>query len=195
MSMAEKRRYDYTLQQAKRDIDVIVSTSQGANKYTKLFTMILKLRMICNHGTYLKHPDSPQSIPDTSQSFEMSDLQMGNDMTCDVCHDLEPSNLIEELDICPSCYRLLPARMASVETGPANSPNKRRKLSPTDRGTHSDRTWRPPQSSSHPSSSENDHPIDGCSTKLQAVANNLVEHDSSSKRSFMPYFSMWTANH
>lgn len=57
MTTTEELQYHRTLQQAKSDIDVLVSTGQRGQKF-KLFTLLLRLRMLCNHGTY--YNDSSQ---------------------------------------------------------------------------------------------------------------------------------------
>ena len=183
LSAEEKRQYNWTLEQAKSTMDVIVSTSQRAQKFTKLFTVILRLRMLCNHGTYLERASSSSSGLDTSRSLS-SALQMGNNIGCDICHDQESYDLIKELDVCPSCARLLRSDLSPTDTASEAPPHKRLKLSssrPENKLIDEPAlapTLLPLVSTLH------DVSIDRYPTKLRAVAKNLSDHDSSSKRSF-----------
>ncbi|RYP77538.1 hypothetical protein DL771_001111 [Monosporascus sp. 5C6A] len=48
----ERKLYNDVLQRCIRDIDNAVSTDASIKKYSILFTAILKLRRLCNHGTF-----------------------------------------------------------------------------------------------------------------------------------------------
>ena len=166
LSQAEGHRYRETLEQARYDIDVMVSSDQPAPKFTKLFTALLKLRMLCNHGTFLDRSSQPGKTPD---------LRIGKEIGCDICRDQDSSDLMKDLNICPACARLL-------RTGPSSSNDesniparKRIKLSSPHMGGCS-------SCLPSPGAIEDDTCWDRYPTKLLAIAQNLSEHAQSSKR-------------
>lgn len=57
----EKSIYDNTMEQIKKELDMLVSTNSLIPKYTKLFTLILRLRMLCDQRHFYKGLSPTQS--------------------------------------------------------------------------------------------------------------------------------------
>jgi hypothetical protein len=90
LSYMERSLYDKILKQAEMEMDMLVSTSSCVQSYTKLFTVILRLRMLCNLGQFCKGLGSVA------------------DLGCDFCQKGESLDLMKDLIFCHSCSRVLP---------------------------------------------------------------------------------------
>ena len=188
LSLAKKERqfYDKTLEQTKMDIDAAVKTGQQGHKYTKLFALILRLRMLCNHGSRSQRSYTACETSKDTLSAVNSPLQISKDMGCDMCSDQDTVDLFVDPDVCPSCARVLTTDLTSIGTGSTSTPRKRRKLSPS---VSKDDSLEEPISTMnlpHRATSGMTFPSEAGSTKLQAVKVNLQKHTSSSKRQVEP---------
>ena len=179
LSNAEIEKHERTLDQFKANMDMVVSTGQQGQKFTKLFAVILKLRMLCNHGVY---SEQLGSSPHHSTTSLISSIQLGNDTGCDVCHDQEYSGLIMNLEICPVCARLLQSSLSDSD-GTIEAPRRKRlKLSSCSlKSTIGDKTALASSSTKPPY--EFGTLLAKYPTKLLTVAKNLEENGLSSKRS------------
>jgi hypothetical protein len=108
LSPLEKSLYDKILEQSKKDMDMLVSTGSSVQKYTKLFTVILRLRMLCDLGNFCEGLSSLLSPIDMPQARSPSDLELDSDLGCDFCQKEESIDLMKDLIFCPNCSRLLP---------------------------------------------------------------------------------------
>ncbi|EQB58429.1 hypothetical protein CGLO_01330 [Colletotrichum gloeosporioides Cg-14] len=68
MSQEEKKLYEQVLRQSKREIDDVVSKGKSIKKYNILFTAILRMRMLCNRGTFPK-PANSQNLNLTAANY------------------------------------------------------------------------------------------------------------------------------
>lgn len=172
LSATEQWQYDKTLEEAKKDLDVMVSLCQPAQKFTKLFALILKLRLLCNQGTIFGH----------AQPWSNTSLQMGDNVGCNICHDQDSSDLIRDQEVCPACVRILQSPLNPIREAPDGPPCKRIRLSSTD-PEHNVPNGTALTSISFDQGlvAEETHP-DKYPTKLRAVARNLSEYAISSKR-------------
>lgn len=192
LSTVERTLYDKTLDQAKKDIDGVVKSGRKANRFTKLFALILRLRMLCNHGWLSTPSYSMCPTRHGSLSAEGPTLQLINDMGCDICSDQETVDLITDSDVCFSCGRVLKADFTSSTPGTHNPPRKRRKFSPSTSHEESLEAPISTKSLSRSKSLGTTSTIEGESTKLQAVIASLHEHASSSKRLVGPSIACLT---
>ena len=185
LSAAERQRYDSKLEQVKRDMDDVVSSGRQAQRYTKLFTLILRLRMLCNHGTHSLTSSLSPSRSETPEPSMISELQIEDDTGCHICNDLESSDLVRESDICLSCGRPLRSSPGSSKVGLEATPRKRAKLP-----SAVPEMYTPINGSNldtvllHKTPHGFQDSMSGYSTKLRAVAEELSRHASESKRSF-----------
>ncbi|RYP45905.1 hypothetical protein DL768_007809 [Monosporascus sp. mg162] len=151
----ERKLYNDVLQRRLRDIDNAVSTGASIKKYSILFTAILKLRRLCNHGTFFP-------------LAQTSGLALGpldpEEANCGLCSgdDQDKIGLLDNFDFCTECGRSL------VE--PLQGPKKR-----SGRGTYKKAALQ----------AAADYPPDlqyGRSTKLALIVNNLEKAPMGSKR-------------
>lgn len=179
-SEAEDGQYRQILEQTRNDIDLVVSFGQRAQKFTKLFALVLKLRMLCNHGLYFKDAEGALRSGSTKPLLLSSDMQMGSDLGCGVCQDREFSDLIRGHDFCPSCARLLQPNQNITRLDTETRPSKRLKASfPLGlEGRSISPIESPAGGAMEIDSSNSSYP-----TKIQAIAANLSEHAETCKRS------------
>ena len=178
-SEVEKCHYERIHHQFRENMDIAVSTGQQGQNFTKLFSIILKLRMLCNHGLYLERRKSPSQVSTTSL---ISTIQMGNDTECDVCHNQEYSNLIKNSEVCPACARLLQSSPSDSDSTPKAPRRKRLKVTSCSSRSTLDKQAALVSNLAEPHLGNKNH-FDRYPTKLLAIAKNLEEHTSSSKRS------------
>lgn len=163
----ERALYDGVTAQCGRDIDITVSSRTRVKKYAILFTAIMKLRRLCNLGTFARSPTT-NSTAMTGSGIE--DEHKG----CDFCSgaDEDRADLINQESCCPECGMQLSLTTDSgapppeVITGPGDT-SSRHPLPPQNRAA-SDRRSRTLG--------------DGVSTKLQAVIDRLDQTEFGSKR-------------
>lgn len=110
-SPQEQTLYDQALKQGRIQIDEIVSNGKAA-RCTKLFTMLLRLRMICNSGTLLG-PSTASNAGPVSQS-ELG-VPGGIIDQCERCirSNEDSRMLLSHLEVCPGCGRPLQDRSPS----------------------------------------------------------------------------------
>jgi SNF2-related domain len=175
LSSAEKRLYKYTLEETKREIDELVSTRAGTQKYTKLLTAILRLRILCNRGTFPTKVDPTLFLTPMSQGSSAYLSELG----CDLCWSTESLDIMEgDRNFCPNCCRLLPQSQAALEDM-QESPSQMQL--PSSPGCLSPANFPSPQGVAIP-----DTPF---STKLSSVVENIIDHANASKRFVFPLYS------
>ncbi|GJC92624.1 DNA repair protein rad5 [Colletotrichum higginsianum] len=164
LSETERQLYVQVLHRTKRDIDDIVSKGKSIKKYNVLFTAILKMRMLCNTGTFLR--------PSASEGFLAGTHK--KETGCERCtatKDEDSALLLMSSQFCPDCDRALgvSSPMSDFMSGQSgNSPHVGLSPAPEDRLTLTS----------------------GHSEKLTAVIQKIVMSDSDSKHIV---FSYWTS--
>jgi hypothetical protein len=169
---------------------MLVSTSSCIQKYTKLFTIILSLRMLCDLGNFYKGLGSSQSSMDISQAWSPTDFDLGSDLDCDFCQKEESLDLMKDLTFCPSCSRLLQS-ISEAPNSMLEIPRPTKFCSP--QSSHlSNEPSGVIQSLARSQRSflEAGMSDEGCSTKLLAVAKNLRDNIHHSKRSVNTSFTL-----
>jgi hypothetical protein len=159
----ERALYDGFTAQCVRDIDNTVSSRAKVKKYAILFTAIMKLRRLCNLGTFARPPTTGSTV-ETASGFE-------NEQGCEFCSgaDEDRLELVSQESCCPECGRqLLPitdssAFLPEMTAGFGDAPSRHNVSSPT--GVSDSRMLG-----------------NAVSTKIQVVINRLDQTESGSKR-------------
>lgn len=111
LSAPERQAYDGVLDNARRQIDDMVSSGKNAGvRCSKLFTALLRMRMICNTGTYA----SSQEAQDLSagQTFLNPESLQSQCERCSAA-DGDTLMLLSTCEVCPDCMRPLHQRSPS----------------------------------------------------------------------------------
>jgi len=108
LSPMERSIYNKILEKTKRELDMLVSTSSSIQKYTKLFTLTLRLRILCDQGHFCEELSSPPCPVGMSQAWGPTELELGDELGCDLCRNEECLDLMKDIAFCPSCSRVLP---------------------------------------------------------------------------------------
>ena len=111
-SSSERLQYSSILVQERSDMDLIVSTEFTSQKYTRLFALILRLRIFCNIGDNGRESTFRRSYPETLQARLPAESDIGSELGCDVCQNYEIIDLLKDRCFCPSCSRLLQTPMS-----------------------------------------------------------------------------------
>ncbi|RMJ07766.1 hypothetical protein CDV36_012618 [Fusarium kuroshium] len=85
LSPDEQALYDEVLQNTRREIDELVSTRAKTKRCALLFTMVMKLRRICNHGTFQVQVQSLQPPGILANT--------GTESLCDYCNGVEEESM------------------------------------------------------------------------------------------------------
>lgn len=118
LSPAERKIYDQVLENARNQIDDMVSSGQNT-RCTKLFTALLRMRMICNTGTF-NSTGTGNFL--TGRAFTSVQGIAVQDH-CERCSatDGDTLLLLSTCDVCPDCMR--PLRQPSPSPSPAAHPS------------------------------------------------------------------------
>lgn len=111
LSPPERQSYDGVLDDARRQIDDMVSSAKHAGvRCSKLFTALLRMRMICNTGTYASI-QAPQDMLTSQFLLKSESLQS----QCERCSaaDGDILMLLSTCEACPDCMRPLHQRSPS----------------------------------------------------------------------------------
>jgi hypothetical protein len=184
LSPMERSIYDKILGNTKKELDMLASTSSSIQKYAKLFTLILRLRMFCDQGRFCNGLSSRPCPVDMPQAWCPTEFELGDDLGCDFCRNEESLDLIKDRAFCPSCSRVLPYLNSQGPGSMSESLPPLKLCSPQSSYPSNEsrgviRTLaRPQQSVLEADMSAKEYP-----TKLSAVAKNLRENIVHSKRS------------
>ncbi|KAI0444887.1 SNF2 family N-terminal domain-containing protein [Xylaria telfairii] len=172
LSSEERHLYDGILDKTRRQIDLLVSKSDN-NTCGKLFTAMLRMRMLCNLGTF-------PWVGASKGSLRRRYLEIG----CERCSttDEDTLMLLEGCSFCPDCERPLgvssplPDYVDGEGHGVGNSrPGGAMILD---------------KAACHLTVPKSPSPRDGFSTKLNAVVQNVACSDLDDKSII---FSYWTS--
>lgn len=97
LSSEERRLYDLILNNTRRQINSLVS-KRDIRSCSKFFTAMLRMRMLCNLGTYSSNGSRTISVG-------RHDLEIG----CELCSatDDDATTLLDGYSVCPQCGRPL----------------------------------------------------------------------------------------
>ena len=132
LSTEESTMYECILRDCQSQLDEIVSTNSRTKQFSVLFTTIMKLRRLCNHGT-ISLPESELTAdaqPGKHPRSRNIPSGIGADTACELCSiDGNNSNsLLEGLNACSLCGRWLALDVATLEDPigkPSGSPSPR----------------------------------------------------------------------
>jgi SWI/SNF-related matrix-associated actin-dependent regulator of chromatin subfamily A3 len=171
----EKELYKDLLDNCRREIDKIVGGRSELKKYSVLFTSIMRMRRICNHGAFLAVREQllgsvTAELPDAEES-----------LFCELCKGSNKDDLalLSGSDFCPDCNRSLstPSVPSAPSLGTTASRSPPATLSDTDGGPEALHSAVP-----------FGRPIGrtprflGISSKLLAVVDNVEKWKNKSKR-------------
>jgi hypothetical protein len=183
LSPTERSIYDNILENAKKELDMLVSTSSSVQKYAKLFTLILRLRMFCNQGRLCNGLSFPPCPVDMPQAWCPTELELGDDLGCDFCRNEESLDLIKDLAFCPSCSRVLPYLNSQGPGSMSESLPPLKLCSPQSSYPSNEPRGVQTLAQSQQSFLESDMSAKEYPTKLSAVAKSLRDNILHSKRS------------
>lgn len=107
LSPLEKVHYDEVLEETKRKMDMLVNTGSPLQKYAQLFTVMLRLRRLCNLGQLSAESRSlSPSIP-SLPNWNSANTNSSRDFECEFCTKEDPLDLMKDLKFCPDCSRVL----------------------------------------------------------------------------------------
>ena len=164
LTQGERELYNDILKKCAREIDQVVSSQVKLKKYSVLFTAIMKLRMVCNHGT----------VPVNDQLLASGTVPEA-DQDCDMCGGTNEDNLglVNPGDICSQC-------------GKTFSRTPQQLTSPTFQLNGGESETLPFQFSSPHQPEPSPIPQNAVSSKVQALLDNLSEVPHGSKRYALP---------
>ena len=163
LQQEERALYDIVVAQCTRDIDKAVSSRARIKKYGILFTAIMKLRRLCNHGTFATSLTNTNSAAETGPGLQ-------NEQGCEFCSgaDEDRFELVNQNNFCSECGRELLPTTSSQTSAP--------KITLGSEEATSRRNVPSPMEISDTKMSE------GVSAKVQAVINRLNQIEYGSKR-------------
>ncbi|KAI1114304.1 SNF2 family N-terminal domain-containing protein [Nemania sp. NC0429] len=174
----EQQLYQETLSASKKEYDEILDMRSTRKKYSVLFSATMKLRRLCNHGTFKAHePTEKMSVPIKKRSQKKSKAE--EELPCAYCdsNSADVSLLDTALDVCPECSRVLnnPEEDVSRSSSPflpgtPNYENSSPNRTPSDTG------YQPLLSARSPLNM-----VPGVSSKLSAVVDMIGKSPSGSK--------------
>jgi len=100
-SPEEKEVYSAVLDDTAQEIDAAVSSSATIKKYNKLFTAILRMRMLCNSGTFSPFQGSQPALSSLGP--------LSAEVECTSCssNDEDYLMVLNSFSFCPGCGRSL----------------------------------------------------------------------------------------
>jgi hypothetical protein len=178
LSQAEQSLYQRILEETRRDIDSFVSTEVSIQKYyTRLFTVILRLRIMCDQGTFCEGAGS--TILPTPEFSEISPKKFRlGDFFCELCQSEESLDLMRDRDVCWNCSRLL--RPTSVNNDALGTQESWQPIAPSLQSSFPSPTSLPGESYTSD---------EGYSMKLLSVVENLKKNLHTSRRFVMRHHS------
>jgi hypothetical protein len=183
LSPTERSLYNGILEETKRDMDVLVSTESSIQKYTQLFTAILRLRILCDQGTFYTGASSTLSPMPVSPERSPYGFRLGSEFACDFCRSEESLDLMKDRNFCWNCSR--PLRQLSVDyDAPGSMQESPEPTTPSSIQRFYLGNKLSYSGSQSPTRSpwESCVPDEGFSTKLLAVVENLKDNAHTSKR-------------
>jgi hypothetical protein len=122
----EQQQYEEILSTSKKEYDEIINMRSTKKKYCVLFDATMKLRRLCNHGTF-QHCGTSQGLL-TPRGFakkwndKKTDINEG--LLCAYCdgENADISTSEAALGVCPECSRVLDDRVERMSSSRSTSP-------------------------------------------------------------------------
>lgn len=108
--------YNGILADCKAEYDRIVSTKSVIKKFSVLFTTIMRLRRLCNHGTLHTDTLSFHAPSGEGQKSRRRQVYGDGEISCEFCsgEDEDTVMLLNGLEMCPECSRPLASQEDSL---------------------------------------------------------------------------------
>lgn len=163
LSSEERRLHDLVLDTTKREIDSLNSKRDVSRRNNKLFTAVIKMRMLCNAGTF-------SSVEDTEAPLLHLEAE------CERCRatDEDSLMLLDDCSFCPGCGR--PLDLSCATPGSTDSQGSDSDDRIDDISMAFDEVEHVLVTQEHPV------PLSGFSTKLSAVVQNVARSGPEDKR-------------
>ncbi|KAJ3455734.1 hypothetical protein MRS44_017216 [Fusarium solani] len=191
----EKARFGEILEQCRKEFDRMAGQETSRKKPNALFSAVMKLRRVCNHGAALIEDANPGRLDRLAvpAKRKRGSQSPSADTMCDFCsvQNEQDGPLLGALDCCPLCGRVQPERCDESSAGTPfsqpSSPFRSAASSPNRMDTGGFASDMPRHS---PFSSE----LVEQSSKLSAVVDNIkascLEEDSKRQVFSSPKFSI-----
>ncbi|RFN45450.1 hypothetical protein FIE12Z_10316 [Fusarium flagelliforme] len=167
---AEKAIFNKILIECREEFDIMAGREAGSKRSNVLFSAIMKLRRVCNHGTIdIKATTQKRpchlTVPKMKRGISRSPSA---EPACDFCSKGVLDNyLLGELDSCPLCSRILPEEnidSSSAAASPRDTPSPAGSMMDVD-------SPEPPNNNCGPMVSSNNFRAQ--SSKISAVVDNI----------------------
>lgn len=108
LSQTEQSLYNKLLEETKRDMDTFVGRKFTVQqRYTRLFTAILRLRMLCDQGTFCVRTRSSLSPMPYSLLGSSTGFMLESDFSCDFYRSDESIEMTKDGEFCSNSSRPL----------------------------------------------------------------------------------------
>ncbi|KAI0098043.1 SNF2 family N-terminal domain-containing protein [Nemania sp. FL0031] len=119
LSDRETEMYEMILTQSKKEYEEIANMKSSKKRYTVLFAATMKLRRLCNHGTYKPPPTTNPGPLKPSAQAKSRTAKKANDRSqslCEYCYgdNADLGYTSETLTVCPECSRTLGNELGMV---------------------------------------------------------------------------------
>ncbi|KAI8663644.1 hypothetical protein NCS57_00965900 [Fusarium keratoplasticum] len=184
-TVAEKARFAQILEQCRAEFDLMASQDTCRKTPNVLFSAVVKLRQVCNHGITQMNEASTRGMDrlTVTRMPKKNSRSPSADPTCDFCcaQDEEDDILLGALDCCPLCGRVQPERN---DTSSPSIPSLRQPSPFASGGVSPNQMNSASSALGIPSHLPLDSELAGQSSKLAAVVDNIksssLEADSKS---------------
>ncbi|KAK6713561.1 hypothetical protein SNK04_004526 [Fusarium graminearum] len=106
----EKAMFKTILDECREEFSIIAGKGEGAKKSNTLFSTIMKLRRVCNHGSIRSDATAQEwpKHPTVSKMEQNASHATSPEPICDLCSNpVMDNDFIGEYDSCPLCGRIL----------------------------------------------------------------------------------------
>ncbi|KAI0451852.1 SNF2 family N-terminal domain-containing protein [Xylaria acuta] len=176
----EAQLYEDMLAACKKEFDEIANMKSSKKKYCVLFATIMKLRRLCNHGTFQRGNPTLEVRKSSSRNKKLNEKEPHSleEISCAYCYgdNADIGVTSDTLQVCPGCSRVFDygpkTTVGSVSPTPSTNP-RRDAVSPGQRFDE------PPFSMIGVDSQPTEDM--GFSSKLNAVVDNIQRSPATSK--------------
>ena len=179
LSSRETEMYEHIVAQSRREYEEIANMRSSKKRYAVLFATTIKLRRLCNHGTF-QEPPSPNLNtlkPGTrGKSRTIKGLDAENEPLCEYCcgDNADLDYAWDTLTVCPECSRNLEHQLGVASMKGRQSP-----------ATESARVTPSSQRGVGECLASPSRELMGWSSKLNTVVDNIQKTPASSKKSVL----------
>ncbi|KAI0854499.1 SNF2 family N-terminal domain-containing protein [Xylaria cubensis] len=176
----EGQLYEDVLTMCKKEFNEIANMRSSKKRYSVLFATIMKLRRLCNHGTFQQESPITEIRRDNNRTKGSNAIERNSleEISCAYCHEdnADIGFASDTLEVCPGCSRVLDCEVKTASGS----------VSPMPYDNSAKGVVSPGQLLAEPpfSASRRDLPskeYTGFSSKLNAVVGNIQRSPTTSK--------------